>query len=244
MRNRRSTSPAFTLIELLVAVSLIAVLIALLMPAMKRARDAAKAVVCASNMSQSGIALVAYAGDHRRLLPPSKFSDGSNWSWGWCLFKNRYVLQPNAMACPTAVTIGSGGVGLGPEGDLGVWNPAKSISTGDNVRQVNVFGMRQGSTTGTGHTVSLSLSNAKMGGNFFWLTEVLRSTLPHVDFHVADRYHLVYLKHFDRATTLYADGSVRATEAAYFLTQIDWGQPLEDALLYGRTTTVRDYDTR
>lgn len=56
---------AFTLIELLVVIAVIALLIAILLPALKGARDSAKAVICLSNMRQIGVGLVSYAGDFK-----------------------------------------------------------------------------------------------------------------------------------------------------------------------------------
>ncbi len=60
---------SFTLTELLVVVTIIAILISLLMPALKRARETANSAVCASNLRQIGIALFAYARDNNGRLP-------------------------------------------------------------------------------------------------------------------------------------------------------------------------------
>lgn len=71
MNQVRGSSPtalrrgAFTLIELLVVIAVIALLIAILLPALKGARDSAKAVICLSNMRQIGVGLVSYAGDFK-----------------------------------------------------------------------------------------------------------------------------------------------------------------------------------
>ncbi|MAE64082.1 MAG: hypothetical protein CMJ18_07380 [Phycisphaeraceae bacterium] len=60
----------FTLIELLVVISIIALLIALLLPAIKRARENARTMQCSANMRSVGVAFYAYAGDYDDALPP------------------------------------------------------------------------------------------------------------------------------------------------------------------------------
>lgn len=60
---------AFTLIELLVVIGIIAVLVALLLPSLTKARKASIALQCASNMRQAGIALSMYQHDNNGYLP-------------------------------------------------------------------------------------------------------------------------------------------------------------------------------
>jgi prepilin-type N-terminal cleavage/methylation domain-containing protein len=60
---------AFTLIELLVVISIIALLISLLLPALRGARDSARMVGCQSNLKQHGIGYASYLVDFRNFMP-------------------------------------------------------------------------------------------------------------------------------------------------------------------------------
>ncbi len=69
-----SRQRAFTLIELLMVVTIIAVLISLLLPAVQSAREAARSAQCRNNLLQLGIALGNYASTHR-VFPPGVVND-------------------------------------------------------------------------------------------------------------------------------------------------------------------------
>ncbi len=84
----RSVVGGFTLIELLVVISIIALLIGLLLPALARARKSARAAGCRNNLHQIMIANTMYQDENNDVLPIPQGNDSSNYNWG-----GRYPVQ-------------------------------------------------------------------------------------------------------------------------------------------------------
>jgi prepilin-type N-terminal cleavage/methylation domain-containing protein/prepilin-type processing-associated H-X9-DG protein len=127
----------FTLIELLVVIAIIAILAAMLLPVLARAKESGRRISCLNNLSQLNVAAQIYLTDNHGFYPPR---DGSNrWPNRW--YEN-YGKNIKLLLCPTDLAFSPTNpatVGNSPSNNIPDASPRSYFINGSNDYFANMF---------------------------------------------------------------------------------------------------------
>jgi prepilin-type N-terminal cleavage/methylation domain-containing protein/prepilin-type processing-associated H-X9-DG protein len=133
---------AFTLIELLVVVAIIALLMAVLMPSLRRAREQARGVVCQNHLKQWSLCFAMYTGDHDGHFMPGIDEDWSTGRFSWIYTLIPYHETPEIRLCPKATrTIEQGGTLPWSAWDVSLTNPDSFSYLMDERYKIGSYGI-------------------------------------------------------------------------------------------------------
>lgn len=147
MKTATRKTDGFTLIELLVVIAIIAILAAMLLPALSRAKSAALAAQCLSNLRQLQLAAIEYVGDNQGILVPNSPSSGSptagSAQTSWIDSQTGRESYPAPSVGNTNMLLYTGGL-LAPyvSKQIGVYKcPADTVPSGNGQQRLRSYSM-------------------------------------------------------------------------------------------------------
>lgn len=152
----RHEKKGFTLIELLVVIAIIALLMAILIPSLRKAKEKVKEIACQSNLRNVGMAVLLYLNDYNRTLPNTGSANqflwfesdgvtyrraGSSGSY-WGLHYKDYLKDTKIFGCPSLRRVPEGLIYSVPDIDKAIQHAAYGLNHHSRARERKVETIR------------------------------------------------------------------------------------------------------
>jgi prepilin-type processing-associated H-X9-DG protein/prepilin-type N-terminal cleavage/methylation domain-containing protein len=207
--NQKMSKKKFTLIELLVVIAIIAILAAILLPTLGKARNIAIRSECLNNLKQSMTGALLYVNDNNGLW--HYLDSGSKHYWTWILIDNKYIKNKNILSCPSWEPFGF---------DVPWITAGNSLAT-DEERPLASYGCRYqhvgtiGFTVGTQNFVKFNgiketSSYMLLGDSVETNTSFANYKKQNYQFQVVYANYLLHIRHEGTANIAFADGHVES----------------------------------